>query len=113
MLVFLLAFGHKNMIHLFHAKHYSFPIHIFRERDKDNDGKLNFQENFHGLFDSIRNYEEAYNQSDSMEAPANKLFKELDKDNDGYMFKFLLVQINSFLMLRQSASLCAFQVSVC
>ncbi|KAJ0985479.1 hypothetical protein J5N97_003835 [Dioscorea zingiberensis] len=56
-----------------------------RERDKDKDGKLNFQEYFNGLFDSIRNYEEVYNQSDALEAPANKLFKELDKDNDGFL----------------------------
>lgn len=60
-----------------------------RERDKDRDGKLNFQEYFSGLFDSLRNYGEAYNLTDrsdtSVEAPAKKLFSQLDKDNDGLL----------------------------
>ena len=59
----------------------------FRERDKDKDGKLSFQEYFHGLFDSLRNYDEAHNESDTSEtAPAKKLFQDLDKDKDGYSF---------------------------
>ncbi|KAL1806850.1 hypothetical protein ACET3Z_029918 [Daucus carota] len=61
-----------------------------RERDTDKDGKLNFKEFFHGLFDLVRNYEdESHNSSheldDSMDAPAKKVFAELDKDNDGYL----------------------------
>ncbi|XP_077216893.1 uncharacterized protein LOC143851372 [Tasmannia lanceolata] len=59
-----------------------------RERDTDKDGKLNFQEFFRGLFDSIRNYDErGYNssQDDPMEASARKLFAQLDLDNDGYL----------------------------
>ncbi|XP_029119008.1 uncharacterized protein [Elaeis guineensis] len=60
-----------------------------RERDKDRDGKLSFQEYFNGLFDSLRNYDEVYNaidQSDtSVEAPAKKLFSQLDQDNDGLL----------------------------
>lgn len=61
-----------------------------RERDTDKDGKLNFKEFFHGLFDSIRDYDEeghnsSHNSNDSTESPAKKLFAELDKDNDGYL----------------------------
>ncbi|XP_050234604.1 uncharacterized protein LOC126682880 isoform X2 [Mercurialis annua] len=61
-----------------------------RERDSDKDGKVNFKEFFHGLFDLVRNYdEESQNSShpadDSMEAPAKVLFAQLDKDGDGYM----------------------------
>lgn len=55
-----------------------------RERDKDKDGKLSFQEYFHGLFDSIRNYDDDHNQSDS-DAPAKKLFAQLDLNNDGFL----------------------------
>ncbi|KAF2323798.1 hypothetical protein GH714_036974 [Hevea brasiliensis] len=61
-----------------------------RERDSDKDGKVNFKEFFHGLFDLVRNYdEESHNSShlsdDSMEAPAKMLFAQLDKDGDGYL----------------------------
>ncbi|OVA13258.1 EF-hand domain [Macleaya cordata] len=61
-----------------------------RERDTDKDGKLNFKEFFHGLFDLVRNYdEEGHNSShqsdDSMEAPAKILFRQLDQDGDGYL----------------------------
>ncbi|KAL1807559.1 hypothetical protein DCAR_0726939 [Daucus carota subsp. sativus] len=61
-----------------------------RERDTDKDGKLNFKEFFHGLFDLVRNYEDVGHNSshgldDSRDAPAKKLFAELDSDNDGYL----------------------------
>ncbi|KAK8928751.1 Calmodulin-like protein 3 [Platanthera zijinensis] len=57
-----------------------------RERDKDKDGRLNFQEYFNGLFDSLRNVEEASNHlANSDEARANILFQKLDKDNDGFL----------------------------
>ncbi|EEF49631.1 reticulocalbin-2 isoform X2 [Ricinus communis] len=61
-----------------------------RERDSDKDGKVNFKEFFHGLFDLVRNYdEESHNSShptdDSLEAPAKVLFSQLDKDGDGYL----------------------------
>ncbi|RWR78091.1 calumenin [Cinnamomum micranthum f. kanehirae] len=61
-----------------------------RERDTDRDGKLGFKEFFHGLFDLLRDYEEvghntSHESDDMMEAPAKKLFAELDKDNDGYL----------------------------
>lgn len=60
----------------------------FRERDSDKDGKVNFNEFFHGLFDLVRNYDEeshdtSYHSEDSRESPARKLFDELDKDRDG------------------------------
>lgn len=57
-----------------------------RERDKDKDGKLDFQEFFHGLFDSLRNYDEEHNETDTSDAvPAKKLFEELDKNKDGFL----------------------------
>ncbi|PKI63970.1 hypothetical protein CRG98_015646 [Punica granatum] len=65
-----------------------------RERDSDKDGKVNFKEFFHGLFDLVRNYdEENQNSSDSddsteapaTEAPAKILFSQLEKDGDGYL----------------------------
>lgn len=71
---------------------FTLPFCILRERDTDKDGKVNFKEFFHGLFDMVRSYnEEGHNSShqdnDSMEAPARKLFAELDKDSDGYSSK--------------------------
>ncbi|XP_031505916.1 uncharacterized protein LOC116268396 [Nymphaea colorata] len=61
-----------------------------RERDTNKDGKIDFQEFFHGLFDMIRNYDDPdHNASHvfetSREVPAKKLFGELDRDNDGYV----------------------------
>jgi len=69
---------------------FNLPICFFyRERDTDRDGKVNFKEFFHGLFDLVRNYdEESHNDSNhsdnSMDAPARVLFGQLDKDGDGY-----------------------------
>ncbi|KAJ1436358.1 EF-Hand 1, calcium-binding site [Sesbania bispinosa] len=59
-----------------------------RERDTDRDGKVNFKEFFHGLFDLVRNYDEenhndSHHSDDSMDAPARVLFAQLDKDGDG------------------------------
>ena len=58
---------------------------LLRERDKDNDGKLNFQEFFNGLFYSIRHYDDEGSTDDSngSDAPAKKSFSQLDLDNDG------------------------------
>ncbi|KAJ8546505.1 hypothetical protein K7X08_032382 [Anisodus acutangulus] len=61
-----------------------------RERDSDKDGKVNFKEFFHGLFDLVRNYDEeshdtSHHSEDSQDSPARKLFAELDKDGDGYL----------------------------
>ncbi|KAE9454291.1 hypothetical protein C3L33_13792, partial [Rhododendron williamsianum] len=60
------------------------------ERDSDKDGKVNFKEFFHGLFDFVRNYDKehhspSHESDDSAEAPARKIFAELDKDGDGYL----------------------------
>uniref|UniRef100_A0A0E0IYC5 EF-hand domain-containing protein n=1 Tax=Oryza nivara TaxID=4536 RepID=A0A0E0IYC5_ORYNI len=58
-----------------------------RERDKDNDGKLNFQEFYNGLFYSIRHFDEEASTDDSnaSDAPARKSFTHLDLDNDGLL----------------------------
>ncbi|XP_044491582.1 calumenin-B-like [Mangifera indica] len=69
-----------------------------RERDSDKDGKVNFKEFFHGLFDLVRNYdEEGHNSSDSfddsMDAPARQLFSQLDKDGDGFLADVELIPI--------------------
>lgn len=60
----------------------------FRERDSDKDGKVNFKEFFHGLFDLARDYDEmrlnsSNDSDDSQETPAKILFAQLDKDDDG------------------------------
>jgi len=67
-----------------------FAFFSIRERDTDKDGKISFKEFFHGLFDFVRNYDEeghnsTHGSDDSNEAPARKLFAELDKDGDGYL----------------------------
>ncbi|PWA78468.1 calcium-binding EF hand family protein [Artemisia annua] len=70
-----------------------------RERDTDKDGKVNFKEFFHGLFDLVRNYdEESHNSShesnnDALESPARKFFAELDKDADGFLSDVELLPI--------------------
>ncbi|KAG5619622.1 hypothetical protein H5410_004840, partial [Solanum commersonii] len=68
------------------------------ERDSDKDGKVNFKEFFHGLFDLVRNYDEeshdtSHHSEDSQESPARKLFAELDKDGDGYLSEAELLPI--------------------
>ena len=69
----------------FSLSQFTFP----RERDTDKDGKLNFNEFFHGLFDLVRNYDEeghnsTHHSNDSTDAPAARiLFNQLDKDADG------------------------------
>ncbi|KAL6199634.1 hypothetical protein ACLB2K_005358 [Fragaria x ananassa] len=55
------------------------------KQKSDKDGKVNFKEFFHGLFDLVRNYDEedhnaTYQSDDLMEAPAKTLFAQLDKD---------------------------------
>ncbi|KAK7270134.1 hypothetical protein RIF29_23058 [Crotalaria pallida] len=69
-----------------------------RERDTDKDGKVNFKEFFHGLFDLVRNIdEESHNDShhsdNSVDAPARALFSQLDKDGDGYLSDVELLPI--------------------
>ncbi|KAL3635853.1 hypothetical protein CASFOL_020400 [Castilleja foliolosa] len=69
-----------------------------RERDSDKDGKVGFKEFFHGLFDLVRNYDDVdhnstHDSDDSIEAPAKVLFKQLDKDGDGYLSDLELLPI--------------------
>ncbi|KAG9131826.1 hypothetical protein Leryth_016555 [Lithospermum erythrorhizon] len=70
-----------------------------RERDSDKDGKVGFNEFFHGLFDLVRNYDEeghhnASHHTDELEdAPARKLFAQLDKDGDGFLSDVELMPI--------------------
>ncbi|MBA0874835.1 hypothetical protein Goshw_022767 [Gossypium schwendimanii] len=60
-----------------------------RERDADKDGKVNFDEFFHGVFDLVITHDEeghnSFHRSDySMDAetPAKQMFSQLDKDGD-------------------------------
>ncbi|GMN52628.1 hypothetical protein TIFTF001_021767 [Ficus carica] len=67
---------------------FSLCAHFIQERDTDKDGKVNFKEFFHGLFDLVRNYDDeshnfSHHSDDSMEAPAKVLFSQLDTDGDG------------------------------
>ncbi|KAL6579459.1 hypothetical protein OROMI_009675 [Orobanche minor] len=69
-----------------------------RERESDRDGKVDFKEFFHGLFDLVRNYDEVDHNSshefhESVEAPAKVLFRQLDKDGDGYLSDVELLPI--------------------
>ncbi|KAH0931285.1 hypothetical protein HID58_008402 [Brassica napus] len=71
-----------------------------RERDSDKDGKIGFEEFYHGLFDTVRNYEEDNHNAthpyhDLPEGPAKQLFSQLDKDGDGYLSDVELLPIIS------------------
>ncbi|VAH61152.1 unnamed protein product [Triticum turgidum subsp. durum] len=58
-----------------------------RQRDKGGDGKLNFEEYFHGLHDHIHGYDDenaAISHIGNMTI-ANERFSKLDKDNDGFI----------------------------
>ncbi|CAL9765326.1 unnamed protein product [Musa acuminata subsp. burmannicoides] len=55
-----------------------------RQKDGDEDGKLNFKEYFVGLFDSIRDDDGPYNHSATL-GQAKMLFSRLDQDNDGFL----------------------------
>lgn len=60
-----------------------------RERDTDKDGKANFKEFYHGIYDLVKSYDEGGHDSSSHEptneAPAKTLFTQLDKNSDGYL----------------------------
>ncbi|THU51942.1 hypothetical protein C4D60_Mb06t36380 [Musa balbisiana] len=55
-----------------------------RQKDGDEDGKLNFDEYFVGLFDSILDDDGPYNHSATL-GQAKMLFSKLDQDNDGFL----------------------------
>lgn len=58
-----------------------------RQRDKDGDGKLNFQEYFHGLHDHIHGYDDENADISHIGnmTIAKQRFSKLDKDNDGFI----------------------------
>ncbi|KAK4261892.1 hypothetical protein QN277_004828 [Acacia crassicarpa] len=69
-----------------------------RERDIDKDGKINFNEFFHGLFDLVRTYDEenhnvSHHSDVSVDAPARMLFNQLDTDGDGHLSDVELLPI--------------------
>ena len=59
---------------------------ISRQRDKDGDGKLNFDEYFNGLHDHILGYDDEHADISHIGnmTVAKDRFSKLDKDNDGY-----------------------------
>ncbi|KAE8691464.1 hypothetical protein F3Y22_tig00110890pilonHSYRG01498 [Hibiscus syriacus] len=56
-----------------------------RERDEDKDGKVNFNEFFHGIFDFVISHDEEGHDSMETETPAKRLFSQLDKDGDRFL----------------------------
>ncbi|KAK8668880.1 hypothetical protein V6N13_106326 [Hibiscus sabdariffa] len=56
-----------------------------RERDADKDGKVNFNEFFHGIFDLVISHDEEGHISMETETPAKRLFSQLDKDGDRFL----------------------------
>ncbi|KAG8044953.1 hypothetical protein GUJ93_ZPchr0008g11880 [Zizania palustris] len=57
-----------------------------RQRDKDGDGKLNFEEYFHGLHDHIHGYDDENADISHIGniTVAKERFSKLDRDSDGY-----------------------------
>lgn len=71
-------------------------IYPSRQKDGDEDGKLNFDEYFVGLFDSILDDDGPYNHSATL-GQAKMLFSKLDQDNDGYKSgKLLTKQLEAY-----------------
>lgn len=65
---------------------FSLSSTLFRERDTDKDGKANFKEFYHGIYDLVKSYDEGGQDSShepAHEAPAKTLFTQLDKNSDG------------------------------
>uniref|UniRef100_A0A0E0MYA7 EF-hand domain-containing protein n=1 Tax=Oryza rufipogon TaxID=4529 RepID=A0A0E0MYA7_ORYRU len=58
-----------------------------RQRDKDGDGKLNFEEYFHGLHDHIHGYDDENADISHIgnNTVAKERFSKLDKDSDGFI----------------------------
>ncbi|KAL4302728.1 hypothetical protein GQ457_10G019080 [Hibiscus cannabinus] len=56
-----------------------------RERDADKDGKVNFNEFFHGIFDLVISHDEEGHISMETETPAKRLFSQLDIDGDRFL----------------------------
>ncbi|KAK8316864.1 hypothetical protein V6Z12_A13G071600 [Gossypium hirsutum] len=62
------------------------------ERDADKDGKVNFDEFFHGVFDLVINHDPSDYSMDA-ETPAKRMFSQLDKDGDRLLSDEELVPI--------------------
>uniref|UniRef100_A0A0D9V261 EF-hand domain-containing protein n=1 Tax=Leersia perrieri TaxID=77586 RepID=A0A0D9V261_9ORYZ len=58
-----------------------------RQSDKDGDGKLNFEEYFHGLHDHVHGYDDENADISHIGniTVAKERFSKLDKDNDGFL----------------------------
>lgn len=74
-----------------------------RQRDKDGDEKLNFEEYFHGLHDHIHGYDD--DNADISHVGnitvAKERFSKLDKDNDGFISEHELEPVMDKLHLSE------------
>lgn len=74
-----------------------------RQRDKDGDGKLNFEEYFTGLHDHIHGYDDEnadISQIGNITVAKDRFFK-LDKDNDGFISEHELEPVLDKLYLSE------------
>ncbi|XP_062202769.1 uncharacterized protein LOC133905074 [Phragmites australis] len=74
-----------------------------RQRDKDGDGKLNFEEYFHGLHDHIHGYDDENADISHIGniTVAKERFSKLDKDNDGFISEHELEPVLDKLYLSE------------
>ncbi|KAF0916264.1 hypothetical protein E2562_005880 [Oryza meyeriana var. granulata] len=74
-----------------------------RQRDKDGDGKLNFDEYFHGLHDHIHGYDDENADISHIGniTVAKERFSKLDKDSDGFVSEYELEPVLDKLHLSE------------
>ncbi|KAL6882111.1 hypothetical protein ACP4OV_011583 [Aristida adscensionis] len=74
-----------------------------RQRDKDGDGKLNFDEFFHGLHDHIHGYDDENADISHIGniTIAKERFSKLDQDNDGFISEHELEPVLDKLYLSE------------
>jgi len=74
-----------------------------RQRDKDGDGKLNFDEYFNGLHDHILGYDDEHADISHIGnmTIAKDRFSKLDKDNDGFISEHELEPVLDKLYLSE------------